>query len=178
MKPFFHLCLSLVIALAAQPATAGSTPTLQLAFSESATGRVVNVLEDGISLCQSIATVYQFDCYRQNFRKAGSKMRGKPDYSDAQNALGHVESVLKSIVKKNLDKTAPPLRINGKTYKPVKPAAVKSASASFKRARSEAVTILLRADGHSKVHYQRIANIVGSDKLIIRSDIPINRQTA
>lgn len=175
MKPtlVFRNLLILALLMPAQIAVANSANSYQLAFSDDFTGTIVKPLEDGILECQAIAAVYQFDCYRQSYRAAGRKMNGQKVYRDAQKALRLVETTLKSIVKKNADKSAPKLKVNGKTYKAVKPTAVKPGAAAFKQARAEAVTILLRANGQAKVHYARIANVVGSNKLIIRSDLLI-----
>lgn len=153
------------------PAAANTDSPMRLAFSESFTDSIVRSLEGGIGTCQALPAVYRFDCYRQNYRATASKMNGKPDYRDAQKALRHVENTLKSILRSYGDKAAPTIRSGGLTYKPVKPDAVSTAARAFDTARAEAVTILLRSDGRARVHFERIASVVGSNKLIIRSAI-------
>ncbi len=169
MRNFFRIPLVVLVSLAATFAGASPDSAYLLAFSDNNTNAVVTVLENGIAQCQRLDAVYRFDCYRQNYRDAGSKMKGRPDYRTAQKALQRVEQTLKATVRQNRDKTAPTIRVNGKTYKPVTPAAVKPGEAGFARARAAAVTTLLRADGRAAVHYQRIASVVGSNKVIIRS---------
>jgi len=161
--------LVMLLSLSTSITLAGTGSAYRLAFSDGNTSAVVSVLESGIAQCQSLEAVYRFDCYRQNYRAAGSKLNGRPDYRAAQKALQQVELTLKATLRQNRDKTAPPVRLNGKTYKAVTPDAVKPGNAAFARARAEAVTVLLRADGHATVHYQRIASVVGSKKVIIRS---------
>ncbi len=173
MRKTLRLCLVILLSLPGQIVFASQDADTRLAFSADFTGSVVGSLESGIAQCQAIATIYRFDCYRQNYRRARRIMNGKPDYRMAQKALRHVEATLNSFVKKNTDETAPHLSVGGKTYKAVTPEAVKPGAAAFDQARSEAVTILLRSDGRAKVHYQRIASVVGSNKLIIRSDLQV-----
>lgn len=171
MKHIFAGLLGMILSLHAIGAQASPPASTQLAMSNSFTGQVVSKLEGGISECQAIAAVYRFDCYRQNYRAVGRSLNGKPDYRDAQKALKQVENTLKAVVKQNGDKAAPPLKQNGRTYKAVRPQTVPASATAFKQARQEAVTILLRADGKAQVHYQRIASVVGSNKVIIRTDL-------
>jgi len=169
MRKFFRATLIVLLALSAPFTLAGPNGSYLLAFSDGNTNAVVTILEQGIAQCQRLDAVYRFDCYRQNYRSAGSKLKGLPDYRAAQKALQQIELMLKATIRQNRDKTAPPVKLNGKTYKAVTPEAVKPGNAAFARARSEAVTSLLRADGQAAVHYHRIASVVGSNKVIIRS---------
>ncbi len=143
----------------------------RIAFSSGFTGQGVGKLEGGISECQAVAAVYRFDCYRQTSRAVGRSLRGKPDYRDAQKALKQVERALKAVVKQNGDSAGPPLKQNGRTYKAVQPGIVAASTAAFNKARQEAVTNLLRADGKTQVQYQRFASVVVSNKVIIRTDL-------
>lgn len=166
------LVLSLpTIGVAASNPSPNGAGTIQLAMSDTITSKVVLVLQEGGDECRGIPNVYQFDCYRQMFRRAGSSVSKFPDYGEARKAFRHVEKTLKAVLKQYPDKATAPLRSNGRTYKPIQPDAVKSASAAFERARAEATTILLRANGPIRIHYERIASVVGSNKLIIRSQL-------
>jgi len=169
MNVLFRSFLILLFAIPTQVAATGPNASYRLAFSDGNTNTVVNILEAGISQCQALDAAYRFDCYRQNYRSAASKLNGKPDYRDAQQALRQVEKTLKAIIRQYGDKAAPTIRVAGKTYKAVAPDAIQTAATAFSRARAEAETVLLRASGHAELHYARIAAVVGSDKLIIRS---------
>ncbi|MCA0871937.1 hypothetical protein LCL97_13945 [Seohaeicola saemankumensis] len=171
MKVFIAAGLGFALSFLAATVMAGTPTDDRIAFSSDFTGQVVGKLEGGISECQAVAAVYRFDCYRQNYRAVGRSLNGKPDYRDAQKALKRVEDTLKAVVKQNGDRGAPPLKQNGRTYKAVRPDTVAASAAAFNKARQEAVTILLRADGKAQVHYQRIASVVGSNKVIIRTDL-------
>lgn len=176
MRKPLRLFLAFILILPGHIALSSQEANTRLAFSADFTGSVVGSLESGIAQCQAIATVYRFDCYRQNYRRTGRLMNGKPDYRSAQKALRHVEGTLNSFIKKNTDKAAPRLSVGGMTYKAVKPETVKPGAAAFDQARSEAVTILLRSpDGNARQHYERIASVVGSNKLIIRSALEVLR---
>ena len=165
---FVFLLLAPAVALAGN--TSSTTP-YRLAMSDSVTSKVVSKLEGGSSECRSVPAIYQVDCYRQSFRRAGSEISRYPDYSEARKALRQVEAVLKAALRQYGDKSNPALRKNGRAYKPIRPEGVKPANAAFERARREAATVLLRAKGPIKVHYERIAAVVGSSKLIIRSGL-------
>lgn len=153
---------------------ASSQPDI-LALSNSFTDQVVKNLSAGINLCQSLPAVYRADCYRQNYRATARQLNGKPDYRDAQKALKRVESALKKILRQYGDKATPPITKNGQTFKPIKPEALKPATAAFDQARREAVTILLRAGGNAAPHYQKIAAVVGSNKVLMRAALGLLR---
>ena len=169
MNTFFSRLLVLLLLLSAQFASAGPNVSYRLAFSSASTDAVVGILEKGIAQCQVLEAAYRFDCYRQSYRSAAAKLNGKPDYRAAQQALREVEKTLKDVVGQYRDNSKPSIRVAGKTYKAVTPVGIQPGAAAFSRARAQAVTELLRADGRAKVHYQRIAAVIGSDKLIIRS---------
>lgn len=157
----FRLFLALAFALlSAQSASA---------FSDAHTARAVTIVRDGGAACGRLETVYQFDCFRQVFRKAGDALGNRPDYADARTALKEVERTLNDTVRRNEDRNRPAIRVDGRRVKPIRPDAVPAAKKSFEAARSSAVTKLLRADGKARLHYTRIAEVVGSTKVLIRS---------
>lgn len=167
--------LATAVALAAGTPVFSSSATFddsfEVAMSDAVTAKAVKVLTEGNGACRSLPSVYQVDCYRQSFRRAGAEISRYPDYKDARKALKLVERTLNSALKEYGDKSAAPLRSGGRTYKAIKPEAVAPSAQAFKRARADAVTILLRSKGPIKVHYERIASVVGSSKLIIRSSL-------
>ncbi|MEX0284514.1 MAG: hypothetical protein AB3N23_07865, partial [Paracoccaceae bacterium] len=106
--------------------------------SESAASSVVAEMEGGADRCLDLDTVYQFDCFRQSYKSASSELRHRIDYQDAKTALEVVEEALDDILRRNRDRSQQTIRVNGKTYKAIKPEAVAAASRSFQAARQEA----------------------------------------
>ncbi len=156
----YRLLLALPLILSAHAASA---------FSDANTAQVVNTLKEGRVTCGRLETVYQFDCYRQVYRKAGSALQNRPDYAGARDALRDIERTLDKVVKQNRDRNKPVLNVGGMRVKPIRSETMPAAIKSFDAARSTAVTKLLRADGKAKIHYTRIADVVGSTKVLIRS---------
>lgn len=173
--------LTLVLTLLAQPAlangdygTPGSAPkSTAPAVSSAVTASVVSDLEGGVRTCQSLPQVYRFDCYRQNYGGVVDSLSGKKGYRDAQRALRGVEKTLDKVMRRNLDRSVAPVKVGGATYRAIKPEAVDPAAKKFDQARAEAVTILLRSGGETAKHYQQIAGVVGSNKLLIRSEMSL-----
>lgn len=139
------------------------------AFSAGNTDSIVAELTGGEATCSRLEAVYQFDCYRQAYRSAAKKTDGRGDYRAAGKALREVEKTLKTVVRQNEDKTKAAIRVGGKTYKAIKPEAVKVGVQAFQTARNQAATKLLRSDGKAQVHYARIAQAMKSNKVLIRS---------
>ena len=78
---------------------------------------------------------------------------------------------ISSLVNQNADPAAKPIVKGGKRYRAVKKSAIKSVNAKAAAIIAEAETKLLRSagSGHRKVHFQRIAQAIGSTKKILRS---------
>lgn len=169
LRSFSAVMLSVSIGLSAMPVHASSAPPPILAMSEAVTGQVIAELESGLSTCSRLDAAYQFDCYRQAYRAAGSAIKGRPDYKDASKALKAVEDTLRAIVRKNGDRGQPNIRVGGKTYKAIKPAAVPAAAQAFRASRQEAATLLLRSTDKAALHYTRIADALNSNKVLIRT---------
>ena len=167
----FALCLT-----TSAQADYGSSAAAGL--SADTTAAAVAALEGGIATCQAVPVVYRFDCYRKNYGDAARSLGGNRDYGDAEQALGKVERVLRGIVRQNRDRDAPAISVGRKRYRAIKPEAVRDSAALFERARAEAVTVLLRAKGPAQTHYARIASVVGSDKVILRSGLMRLRRLA
>ncbi|MEP3331884.1 hypothetical protein [Sedimentitalea sp.] len=53
-------------------------------LNDRTTNRVVRLLKQGLRECQTLNSVYRYDCYRQNYRAAGRQLAGKPAYAPAQ----------------------------------------------------------------------------------------------
>lgn len=142
----------------------------ELAFSEGMTNSISRRLESGTAECGGLPAEYRADCMAQTYRGAAS-LATRPDYTTARTQLSRTSRSLSGLVSQNVDNTAQPIRKGGKTYRAIKKSAVRAVNSRAAAIISEAETKLLRSasSGHRKVHYQRIAQAVGSTKRIFRS---------
>jgi len=138
-------------------------------LKDSTTNRLVRFLEKGIELCQSLDTVYRYDCYRQNYSSAAGKLAGRSAYAVPLAALLDVERVLNRIVAQNTDPTVAKVRKKGDTFRAVTPASTAKAKETFRQALDEAATVLLRSDQGSGTHFARIAQALNSNKILLRA---------
>ena len=85
--------------------------------------------------------------------------------------LNRASRSISNVVSQNADPAAKPIKKGFKSYRAVKKSAVRSVNAKAKAVIAETATKLLRSagSGHRKVHFQRIAQAVGSTKKILRS---------
>lgn len=145
-------------------------PMIELAFSEGTTNTIVNRLNGGVAECGALPAEYRADCMAQTYRSAASQAN-PPDYATARTQLNQVSRNLSALVSQNADAAAQPIRKGAKTFRAVKKSAARAVNAKAAAIISEAETKLLRAanSGLRKVHYQRIAQAVGSTKAIFRS---------
>lgn len=160
-------CLSPIMSYAS--GSYGDTPPNRSALSDATTNRLVRTLERGIRLCQSVETVYRYDCYRQNYNTAAQQIEKNPAYAVPLQALRNIEQTLGTIVARNADPAAKPVRKRGKTFRAVTPASTKKAKETFRRSLDSAATVLLRSSGDSAKHYVRIAQALDSNKILLRA---------
>lgn len=146
-------------------------PPMLLAFSPSTTGSIVSQLDRGTAECGALPAEYRADCMSQAYRRAAGATQGRPDYSTAQSELSRTSRSLSNLVSQNADTEAAPIRKSGRTYRAVKKSAVRKVAQQAVAIITETETKLLRSSGSGqrKVHYQRIAQAVGSTKRIFRS---------
>lgn len=138
-------------------------------LSNATTKAVINSLKRGMKECQILREIYRFDCYRKAYHRTANLLNGRPAYTGALAALVAVEDTLNQIVKRNKDPKAKKKRVAFAVYTPVKPAAVPKATADFEKALNKAETTLLRSPENTQVHYARIAEVVHSNKVLLRS---------
>jgi hypothetical protein len=141
-----------------------------LAFSDGATNSIVNRLQGGVAECGGLPVEYRADCMAQTYRGAAS-LASRSDYAQARTELSRTSRSLSGLVAQNADPAAQPLRKGGKTFRAVKASAARAVNSKAVAIISEAETKLLRSanSGLRKVHFQRIAQAVGSTKTIFRS---------
>lgn len=138
-------------------------------LSMATTQELVETLQRGMNECQILHEVYRFDCYRKTYRRAANQLAGRPTYAGAMAALIGVKKTLDQIVAENQDPETPKKRQGLDFYTPVKPAAIPKATADFEKALEMAETTLLRSPEWTQVHYTRIAEVVHSNKVLLRS---------
>ncbi len=160
--------LILLLALGA-PVLAQSYGQPSTGLNDRTTKRVVRLLEKGLKQCQALESVYRYDCYRQNYNTAARELDGKPAYAPAQKALRDVEGTLQRVLAANADPTAQQVRRRGKTFSAITADATPAAKAAFRDALDQAATQLLRSPDTGGDHFARIAGVLDSNKVFLRS---------
>ncbi len=145
-------------------------PEFELVFSDSATSQITRVLKGATRECRALASEYRASCAAAAFKRAASAA-SRPDYRAARSALNKASRDLSRLVSRNADRSAPTIGSGRKKYKAVKKAAVRAVAKQAISIISETQTKLLRSSGSvkRKTHYKRIAQAVGSTKVIFRS---------
>lgn len=158
----------IVIDLGVSPSA--TEPEIRLAFGAAATAAVERPLNGAIAECRGAGSAYAASCVAAAFKKA-ARAASKPDYRDARRELNKAAKKLEKLVSQNADKQAPKKKGKNGTYKAVKQAAIAAVKKEAIKIIQETETKLLRSSGSGarKVHYQRIAQAVGSTKVIFRS---------
>ena len=138
-------------------------------LKDSTTNRLVRFLERNIELCRSLDTVYRYDCYRQKYSAAAGKLAGKPAYAVPLGALLDVHRSLDRIVAINTDPTVKRLRVKRDSFRAITPDSTAEANESFRSALDEAATELLRSYEGVGDHFARIAQVLNSNKALLRA---------
>lgn len=168
---FFGVILILVLAAtecAAQSCNTGYG-SKSSGLNDRTTNRVVRLLEQGLRQCQTLNSVYRYDCYRQNYRAAGRQLAGNPAYAPVQKALRDVETTLADVLNANADPTTKPIRRRGKSYSAISESAIPRSKEAFAAALDGAATKLLRSADSDSIHFARIASVLDSNKVFLRS---------
>lgn len=165
-----HRLLSIVlILLLAAPVSAQGYGRASTGLSDRTTNAVVRLLERGLRQCRALETVYRYDCYRQNYGDAARKLGDNPAYAPARTALRSVESRLEQVLRADADPSAPRLRRGGKTFSAIQSDATPRSRAALSAALDQAQTQLLRSPDGAGDHFARIANVLDSEKVFLRS---------
>ncbi|MEZ5870848.1 MAG: hypothetical protein R3D32_03180 [Nitratireductor sp.] len=121
--------------------------------------------------CGNLPAEYQADCLQQGLSK-GAKVLTGPENAEARREIQSAQRKIKRLVDQNVDRSKPPIRRGGKTYRAVKKQAVAKVNREARKIIAETETKLLRSASRSsarKTHYARIARAVGSTKTLLRS---------
>jgi len=121
--------------------------------------------------CGNLPIEYRAECLAQAYRTAGSNI-SKKGYQPVKNELVSAAAEIEKIVTENLDEDAPVFMVGDKIYRAVKKEAIKNVNIRVKKVITETATRLIRSAGSSatrKVHFQRIAKAINSNKVLLRS---------
>ncbi|QBF33846.1 hypothetical protein [Thalassococcus sp. S3] len=145
-------------------------PLVQV-IGQAKTDQVTVILMDGADQCASVPPAYQADCLRQVFRTATSEMSSFSDYRPVVQELRMAERQINRLVRDNLDRNAPVVRVDGKRVRAVEQGSVSSVNARTRQIITESATRLIRSSGRAKYasHYTQIAQAYDSTKKILRS---------
>ncbi|MCG7629186.1 hypothetical protein MHM88_15355 [Epibacterium sp. MM17-32] len=146
-------------------------PGWGLRLNDDSTEAIVTQLRTDFRRCQGAPKVYRYDCYRRSYRTGAHALRGSREYAPIAQALALVEQRIGAAVEANLDPSQPNLRENiFVQHRAVKPDAVPAIKQATLAAMEEATTILLRTpDNEQKKHFQRVAAVIQSNKVLLRS---------
>ncbi len=153
-----------------------------LALSRANTNRVVRILKSGQAFCASLdQDVYAIDCLAERMEAAAAAMPAAGEYAEARDALLAGAARLNALAVANADPATPraiasePTDGGIRTTRPLVPVRAEQlaeVAAQAQQIVEETETLLLRSAESSsarKVHYERIAAAVGSNKVLLRS---------
>jgi hypothetical protein len=150
-------------------------------LSTANTDKVVDILQAGQAFCVSLPeSVYAVDCLAERMQAAAEAMPATGDYAEARAALLSGAARLNALARANADPAKP--RVSAQTADgglsttrplvPVRPEQLAAVTAQAQAIVDETETLLLRSAESSaarKVHYERIAAAVESNKVLLRS---------
>ncbi|NIZ15578.1 hypothetical protein [Phaeobacter sp. HF9A] len=146
-------------------------PGWNLRLNDDTTDQLAAQLKQDFRRCQANPKIYRYDCYRRSYRTGAQSLRGSSEYAPIAKALALVERRIGAVVEANLDPSQPKLNealfVNHRAVKPEALPQIKQATIA---AMEEATTLLLRTpDNTQQKHFQRIAAVIQSNKVLLRS---------
>lgn len=147
----------------------GLASPVQAGFSDAEIAEITQRMEGGFESCSAVDAAYQIDCYRRVYERASQDLKGQRLQADAQKAMRRTAVELKRLARAYADPTAPKIQVGGKTVTAIRPDALPQATAQARRILQETETYLLRGNRQAALHYQRIASVVNSSKVLLRS---------
>ena len=164
---------------AAAAAAAKSKATTTTASQQASA--VVAELEGITDTCERVNATYRVDCIASELEFVAATLPRRGDYRAARQALNQASNRLNRLTRRNRDASQPLVRVKLPAGDPrdatrpltaVRGDTVSSTNTEARLVLDATVTTLLRASERSadrSVHYQRIAEAVGSNKLLLRS---------
>ncbi len=147
--------------------------------SPANTTKIVEELQKGRDFCEGLAQQeYVIDCMGDSLQKAAEQLPEGGDYQAVKAALEDASIKLAELARQNASQTLTRglVQANGqqssRRFTPVASEALAALNAQASAIIDEAQTVLLRSAQNSdrrKIHYQRIAEAVGSNKILLRS---------
>ena len=142
--------------------------------------QITGVLNRSALVCASVTREYAIDCVIVHLKQAISVTPHTGDYAEVRKVLSDTVNRLEKIVADNRDDTKPLIRLQTggaggpatARMRAIRPDTVNRANADAARVLAEAQTVLLRsasAQTRAKLEYVRIAEAVGSNKVLLRS---------
>lgn len=146
------------------------------------TDRIVGEISAARDFCGRIGQQeYVIDCLADQLERAAGNIPRRGDYAEARSVLAGAASDLRSLARDNADPTLGRARLrepgtggqsSSRPITPVRSDALAALNEQAATILQEAETVLLRSAENSErrmVHYQRIADAVGSTKVLLRS---------
>lgn len=142
--------------------------------------QITGVLNRSAQVCDNVPREYAIDCVVVHLKQAISVTPQTGDYAEVRKVLSDTVVKLERIVADNRDETKPLIRLQTggaggpatARMRAIRPETVNRANADAARVLAEAQTVLLRsssAQTRAKLEYVRIAEAVGSNKVLLRS---------
>jgi len=152
-------------------------------YSDVATDALVRDLNAASEFCRQIGeSEYVVDCLGDRLAEIARRLPANGAYAESREALETAAQKLEALVRENASAALPPLRIatrslsgggtQNRVLRAIDTANIASVTEQAVAILQEAETVLLRSAESSqrrRVHYQRIATAVGSNKLLLRS---------
>lgn len=194
MKMYIRLpCAAAILSLAVQLPVASAAPlgggglvyTVILPAGEFGSSNFTAVLVQGFAamkqFCGALDANYRIDCLAERMGELASDIPDDTDYDEVQEALKSASDRMAKLARSNRDRNLPrgKAKIPGtegettsRALNPVAQSALPNANKQAEAILAETQTLLLRssdtADG-KKAQYQRIADAIGSNKVLLRS---------
>lgn len=184
---FATLTLSLMVPLptlsVAQTGAPGVVYTVVLPAgkfgSQNFTTLLVNGLASAHKFCGKLDSAYQVDCLSERIDAMAKQIPEGSDYVEVQDALEKASDQINSLARANRDRALPRGSASAAgettTTRPLTPVAADAQAQVNQQALAilqDTQTLLLRSAEASEsklVHYQRIADAIGSNKVLLRS---------
>jgi len=158
-----------------------SNRTPPRALRTTTVGRLLSGAENARTHCSAIPQAYMVDCIRAKLLEALNDMPHDAAYADMRAVLEETIAALDKLVVENEDTAQPKLQVEvnksgainrSRPIRAVKADAVASVNAKAFAILEQAETKLLRSSedqGVNKLQYARIAQAIGSSKVLLRS---------
>lgn len=146
--------------------------------SKNFTDLVVNTLGAAKAFCGKLDQSYRVDCLAERIAKMSKDIPADSDYAEIKQVLDDTARDISNLARANRDRAQPRRRVSAgsiataRPLTPVSPAAQAAVNAQASAILDRTQTLLLRSpddEGGKKLHYQRIADALGSNKTLLRS---------